>query len=89
MSAFWKNDSSAFQDLAETSVNTGVFIIIIGVTLTSLFIYVILDKEEAERTKNNVVRAMHQVYKENNYEGSTSVVAEVYMLYINRVGNIC
>ncbi|KAM3142483.1 hypothetical protein pb186bvf_005385 [Paramecium bursaria] len=89
MSAFWTNESTAFQDLAETSVNSGVFIMILGVTLNSLFIYVILDKEEAERTKNNVVRAMHKVYKENNYEGSTSVVAEVYMLYINRVGSIC
>lgn len=57
----------------------------IGVTGTSLFLSLLLNREEFERKKREILKKVLEMLKENHVLCDISVVGILYMKYLNKL----
>lgn len=57
----------------------------IGVTGTSLFLSLLLNREEFERKKREILKKVLEMLKENHVLSDISVVGILYMKYLNKL----
>lgn len=57
----------------------------IGVTGTSLFLSLLLNREEFERKKREILKKVMKMLKENHVLNDISVVGILYMKYLNKL----
>lgn len=63
----------------------GLLVCLCGVTGTSLFFSILLNKEEFERKKREVLTKVTEVIKENHVLNDFSVLSLLYVRYINLI----
>lgn len=57
----------------------------IGVTGTSLFLSLLLNREEFERKKREILKKVMEILRENHILSDISVVGILYMKYLNKL----
>jgi len=57
----------------------------IGVTGTSLFLSLLLNREEFERKKREILKKVLEMLRENHILSDISVVGILYMKYLNKL----
>ncbi|CAK69852.1 unnamed protein product (macronuclear) [Paramecium tetraurelia] len=81
------NTSENFQTFAQIAVASGLFICIFGVTGTSLFFSILLNKEEFERKKRFVVEGLIAYFYKEHVYSDMAVCSLIYMRYLI-IGNV-
>ncbi|CAK75391.1 unnamed protein product (macronuclear) [Paramecium tetraurelia] len=85
MAVFFNNSDSTFQYFAQGAVGLGLFVCMIGVTGTSLFLSLLLNREEFERKKREILKKVLEMLRENYVLCDISVVGILYMKYLNKL----
>ncbi|CAD8052814.1 unnamed protein product [Paramecium sonneborni] len=85
MAVFFNNADSTFQYFAQGAVGLGLFVCIIGVTGASLFLSLLLNREEFERKKREILKKVMEILRENHVLSDISVVGILYMKYLNKL----
>ncbi|CAD8161671.1 unnamed protein product [Paramecium pentaurelia] len=81
------NTSENFQTFAQVAVASGLFICIFGVTGTSLFFSILLNKEEFERKKRFIVEGLIAYFYKEHVISDMAVCSLIYMRYLI-IGNV-
>ncbi|CAD8042913.1 unnamed protein product [Paramecium primaurelia] len=85
LAVFFNNADSTFQYFAQGAVGLGLFVCMIGVTGTSLFLSLLLNREEFERKKREILKKVLEMLRENHVLSDISVVGILYMKYLNKL----